>query len=365
MSKLSLNLVKNDNQASRILDLMRFLSALIVVLFHFYVPLPGYQAVMVFFVLSGYFISSTVLKTVSENRWNWSDYLLKRITRLWIVLLPCLLLTFIWAKVQMNLFEETKIFSYLDWKVFLGNLFFLQGIVVPVYGANGPLWSLSYEFWYYILFPCLVLIFLSRKKSAKVLYALMFIVISLCVGQKIMEYFLVWLLGALIPLVKPFKLKKQFFNYLIFLFSAVLALISMKTYVLFEDYPAFQIIPDLSIGITFSFLVYVIISLFNNRPSRRNFNLSKQLAGFSYTLYLTHYPLANFIFAWLASPLWPFAEGGIFIKIMIAIFVIVYGWIIASLTENHTDKVRKSISKLIFRDKTKKAETPYAVTKIQ
>ena len=74
MNKLSFNLLKTDSYASSILDSLRFLSALTVFLFHFYVPLPGYQAVMVFFVLSGYFISSSVFKAISENRWSWLDY---------------------------------------------------------------------------------------------------------------------------------------------------------------------------------------------------------------------------------------------------------------------------------------------------
>ena len=88
---------------------MRFLSAIVVFLFHFYVPLPGYQAVMVFFVLSGYFISSTVLRSINENRWSWSDYLIKRVTRLWIVLIPALVLTYIVAKIQLGLFGEDLI----------------------------------------------------------------------------------------------------------------------------------------------------------------------------------------------------------------------------------------------------------------
>ncbi|MDQ0917493.1 acyltransferase family protein [Paenibacillus sp. V4I5] len=130
LSKLSLNLVKNDSQASRVLDLLRFLSDLIVFLFHFYVPLPGSQAVMVFFVLSGYFISSSILKAISENRWSWSDYLLRRVTRLWIVLLPALLLTYVIAKIQLGLFGEElsppnlKISNFINPELFFG-IFFL------------------------------------------------------------------------------------------------------------------------------------------------------------------------------------------------------------------------------------------------
>jgi len=37
------------------------------------------------------------------------------------------------------------------------NVFFLQTITVPVYGSNSPLWSLANEFWYYLLFPLLLL----------------------------------------------------------------------------------------------------------------------------------------------------------------------------------------------------------------
>ena len=38
----------------------------------------------------------------------------------------------------------------------LGNLAFLQDFFARPYGSNGPLWSLSYEFWFYLVFPLLV-----------------------------------------------------------------------------------------------------------------------------------------------------------------------------------------------------------------
>jgi hypothetical protein len=42
------NLIKNNSKASMILNTLRFVLATVVFLFHFYVPLPGYQAVMFF-----------------------------------------------------------------------------------------------------------------------------------------------------------------------------------------------------------------------------------------------------------------------------------------------------------------------------
>lgn len=79
-------------------------------------PLPGYQAVMVFFVLSGYFISLSILKTIRKDMWCWIDYLIRRITRLWIVLIPALFLTFIIAKIQLGLFGDefsNRILKYI------------------------------------------------------------------------------------------------------------------------------------------------------------------------------------------------------------------------------------------------------------
>ncbi|WP_010678054.1 acyltransferase family protein [Bacillus timonensis] len=348
----NLNLVRNNCKASSVLDFIRFLSALTVFLFHFYVPLPGYQAVMVFFVLSGYFISSSILKSISENRWSWSDYLLKRITRLFIVLIPALLLTYIWAKIQLGLFGEDmspldlRVSDYLTWELLIGNLFFLQGIITEgPFGLNGPLWSLTYEFWYYILFPCIILIFHSRKKSTKFFYLIISITISIFIGKEIMSYFLVWLLGAAIPLIKGIKIDNKALQIVILVIVSILAVFSL-------NYKAgSNFLFDLGVGLSFSVLTYFIISFLNESPSSSKFNIPKYLAGFSYTLYLTHYPLANFILTWRVSPLWPFEDNSLVIKGLLAMIVFGYAWIIGLLTEKHTDKVRKRISMIFYKRK--------------
>lgn len=348
---ISLNLIDSKSRASSILDLIRFISALMVFLMHFYVPVPGYQCVMVFFVLSGYFISSSIYKQLKMEKWNWSDYFVKRITRLWVVLIPSLILTYIWSKIQFNLFGITKISNYLGIKHFLGNLFFLQGIIVHTYGSNGPLWSLSYEFWYYTLFPIFLLIFFSKKVSMKFMYACLFLLISYFVGIKIMEYFLIWLLGAILPLVKPLILKKVYFKNIMLLSSFMVALISMKCYVFFVRTPDLQIIPDFSVGLGFAILFYLIISFYSNKRDSLLIKISNRLAGFSYTLYLTHYPVAIFIMTWFASPLWPFGKPTLPLKATFAICVLVYAWIISLATEKQTSRIRNLISKILFKNK--------------
>ncbi|WP_434685905.1 acyltransferase family protein [Pseudanabaena minima] len=97
----------------------------------------GLDAVLIFFIMSGYVIGITNTDSFSGAKANL--YLLRRAVRL----LPMYLLAIA--------------FSYLvspidSWQTVLGNIFFLQNLVVPIISGNGPLWSLNYEFFYYLAF---------------------------------------------------------------------------------------------------------------------------------------------------------------------------------------------------------------------
>ncbi len=105
-------------RASDHLDLIRGLSALAVLYSHarvlllrsaesgaalglpakvlYFLSHFGHTAVMVFFVMSGFFISASILREVRTGRWSWKNYLTSRATRLYLVLIPGLLLTALW-----------------------------------------------------------------------------------------------------------------------------------------------------------------------------------------------------------------------------------------------------------------------------
>ena len=188
------------DRASLAFDAVRALAALTVMIGHvralFFVPFGqvshptiiarafyfitgfGHQAVMVFFVLSGLLVGRSCVAAVKDNRWTWGHYLLRRLTRLYVVLLPALLLTVAWDEWGIRLFRATGVYSALpsdsfilpqsiihnlSWSIFAGNIAFLMTVVVPPLGSNGPLWSLSNEFWYYILFPFLAVGIMRRN----------------------------------------------------------------------------------------------------------------------------------------------------------------------------------------------------------
>jgi peptidoglycan/LPS O-acetylase OafA/YrhL len=352
MDNLELNSINDKSNSSSILDFLRFSSAVIVFLYHFTLPLPGSPAVMVFFVLSGYFISSSTLNSLNNNRWSWKFYLINRVTRLWIVLIPGLLLTLMWAKIQFSLFGVNHIATYFNMKGFLGCLFFTQGILNGVYGLNVPLWSLSYEFWYYILFPCILLIFYSKKFSIKIFYLIFSIAISYFVGRIIMEYFVVWLLGAAIPLIKPINIISKYKKFLLAgAFFLILILATKFPYEIINTKnaavgsPGLSIFADYIMGFVSAIFVYIIVSSYKGNASSLFKKTSKYLAGFSYTLYLTHYPVFNFYVAWRESKEWTFTGlNSLLIKMFVLVIVMIYAWIVALLTEKHTDIVRRYIT---------------------
>jgi hypothetical protein len=63
----------------------------------------GSEAVMIFFVLSGYLVGGQVIVRLQEMRWSALDYAITRMTRLWIVILPTLAVTYLIDHLSMSL----------------------------------------------------------------------------------------------------------------------------------------------------------------------------------------------------------------------------------------------------------------------
>src|ERR1700691_4713875 len=171
----------------------------------------GSEAVLVFFVLSGFLISSAILGRRASETWSWRDYAIDRASRLYVVLIPGLFFGLLWDKLGSSIFASTGIYSHpldnfafaivhtrMGIGTFLGNMFFLQTIVVPTFGSNGPLWSLANEFWYYILFPLALGAGIAWKKRF-ILGALAFTIlaalVAVFVGWQILAGFIIWLAG--------------------------------------------------------------------------------------------------------------------------------------------------------------------------
>lgn len=193
-----------NSSVSIYLDLVRFLAALTVFFVHanydrFTSELPivwrlkdmGNDAVMVFFVLSGFVIAYVVDQKEKTPR----EYFVSRLARLYSVVLPALLVTVVLDHLGAHIVPELYDGWWFQndnpvWR-FFANLFFVNELwfmsVRPF--SNGPFWSLGYEFWYYVIFA--VACFVRRPAKFFIISA-----ICLLIGPKILLLLPVWLLGA-------------------------------------------------------------------------------------------------------------------------------------------------------------------------
>lgn len=320
----------------------------------------GHQAVVIFFVLSGLLIAKSVLYPVRDGSWSWKTYLINRCTRLYVVLIPALLLCAFWDWRGMalpggHLFYSEAVPNLGAWNVidrftlagFGGNLLFLQSIFYDPFGSNSPLWSLSYEFWYYMLFPLLVLFFSKGVARAwRIAYFTLALAIFVMIGPLIALYFLMWLGGAALtfPLISRWRAPRERFGLIgligLALFASALSISRLELLHQFGDLHLFLV------AVSFVPVLLVIVSMQGDSGSKTYSRLAGLLAGFSYTLYLTHMPLLFFFRTSLAShPRWQPDALHLLYGCGIALVVLAYSYAIYWLTESRTGWVRAGLTK--------------------
>ena len=107
----------------------------------------GQEAVMLFFLLSGYVIALSLIK----KDYSFSEYLKHRFLRIYPILLFVMIVSIILKFLTNDL--------NIDFYSFIINLLMLQdigslkpGTFAEPFLGNSPLWSLSYEWWFYMIF---------------------------------------------------------------------------------------------------------------------------------------------------------------------------------------------------------------------
>jgi peptidoglycan/LPS O-acetylase OafA/YrhL len=163
----------------------------------------GHPAVIVFFVLSGFWITKVVVERQEAGTFAWGGYLLDRLSRLWVVFLPALAVGAAADFVTFRVLHfpppgfgaqsiPADVDSHLSATWLAANALFLQGLFAPAFGSNGPLWSLTNEFWYYLWFPALFLAVSGRRVTAAAAFA----VVTAMLFRPLLPGFVCWLAGA-------------------------------------------------------------------------------------------------------------------------------------------------------------------------
>jgi peptidoglycan/LPS O-acetylase OafA/YrhL len=162
------------------IDGLRALAVIPVILFHagFGVFRGGFVGVDVFFVISGYLITTLILNAKKTGQFTIAGFYERRARRilpaLFFVMLACLIPAWLWMLPdQMKGFSQ----SLIAVSAFVSNIFFRNtGGYFDSLAAEKPLlhtWSLGVEEQYYVVFPIVVVLCwrLGRKRLAWIVAA--------------------------------------------------------------------------------------------------------------------------------------------------------------------------------------------------
>lgn len=318
---------KSQNRAAAVppgtslyLDVVRFSAAMVVLLGHasgrlltggFLWQLGGYlqTAVIVFFVLSGFVISSVLIHREKDP----VTYARQRVARIYSVVIPALVLTAVCDAIGLSFNPDlyyngpwsypvdNQVLRYLL-TFFLLNQTWIFPDMAP--GINTPFWSLSFEAFYYVFVG---LIFFSSG----ILRIISIIFLSMIAGPTILSLFPIWMLGFFVYRFGHGRTISQSRGVVVAGIGLVLLLISPFIRAMLPNYFGYDLLHrdglmgDYVDAIAFSLHLYGVMCCdgWFERKLRGMSGTIRWFGSLTFALYLFHRPLIQLFAALpLAEP---------------------------------------------------------------
>jgi peptidoglycan/LPS O-acetylase OafA/YrhL len=322
------------------IDGLRGLAVLAVILFHtdpnFFSG--GYVGVDVFFVISGYLITSIIISDLEKNQFLLTEFYLRRARRILpalflVILLSMPLAVMLFSTLNLENFSYSIISviflasNFFFWKDNGGGYFDLATNLKPLIHT----WSISVEEQFYLLFP-IFLIFLWKikfnKKSILIIVAILTF-ISFILSKKLsstnfaFNFFLLptrgWELGlgCLISLMKACYPKISFSNRVNEIFSLAGLFFLSLSFFIFDGKTTYS-----SSAILLSTIGTLMIIYFATNETLVNKLLKIRILVFigliSYGAYLFHQPILVFFRYYYTSINFTIKATGILITFLLA-----------------------------------------------
>lgn len=313
----------------------------------------SHQAVVIFFLLSGWLVGGSLLNRLGEPR-ALTSYAIDRLTRMWIVLIPAFLLTLVIGAITNVVNPAALSFSPANEysaTAFIGNLLGLQDLAVPRYGGNFALWSMANEIWYYVLFPLLVLPFSGKSALGRAAALLTFLLAAWFLSGPIMLYLPVWLLGVGFSRIRIDATRAQ---------RGVLiaALLALSVYFRLtgsnDKLEAASFVQD----VVFSIAFLLVLSSVQFKADASHWlvriasKTGARIAAFSFTLYVVHVPLL-FLLRYLYTPLShadlsPNELGHLGVYTVLLVLIVFLAFLFHLPFEAQTQRVRRWIKAALY-----------------
>ena len=321
----------------------------------------AHQAVLVFFIISGWLVGGSLLDKIGQPG-ALAGYAIDRVTRLWTVLIPTFLLTLLFGLGTGVISSHGIDFSSANQYsavTFAGNLVGLQRVALPDFGGNFALWSLANETWYYLLFPLMVALFTVRGNAARAACAAALVLLTAALPKDILLYFSVWLLGVAFSRIRIECGNGMRWGWLVPL-AAVSVYFRMTL-----DNDAFEVhtvVQDLVCSLVF--LAFLSSLQFKAAPGSRLFRplarVGKFFAEFSFSLYVLHLPLIGLLQYWALDhfglrKLSPDAPLHYAIYLGMLAFLLAGSYLSYRLFESHTYRLRRMVKRRLLQRQPKEA----------
>ncbi|AEP30648.1 acyltransferase family protein [Brumicola nitratireducens] len=354
-----------NNQFSIYLDFLRFSASVVVFLSHVTImgnPLlwrlavfPAHEAVVLFFVLSGYVIAYVVY----DRQETLKNFFVNRFSRVYSVVIPSIIITIV--SYNVCLIYKPQL---LDW--FAGQLaspsyslfsvFFMlhQSWQQVIYYTNAPMWSIAFEMFYYVLFACIFYL----KGFKRFLFASIVIIVM---GPNILFYFPLWMLGVAAFFINKKRMLSVNRSFLCFILSIVMiiiilldigeasalsltqAILPAKLLALFNPQTQ-NIVYDYLFGLIVVFHFCSAFSLFSYKEVATEYmgNLIRKAAGCTFSLYLYHLPLLYVVTALVSAQ-----DQSILHAILVLVVLPIAMNVLSLFTEQRKDIYKKLFLKVI------------------
>ena len=301
------------------LDGLRGIAIIMVLLHHGGMSRGGFIGVDIFFVLSGFLITSLLLKEYSEyQRISFKKFYIRRILRLY----PLLLLV-LSVYLLIN-------FIFQDRSVFIRE--FIDSIISLCYLTNWSwafqmhnpdilrhTWSLSIEEQYYLIWPLLMLILLKYVKKKKWIVSIVFTlalfswltrVILLYNGASIFRVYNgldtradALMVGSLLAIIENLSFMKNKVKAFVSKLSLILCPFSFLVFLFINRYIDYTepIVYLAVLTIVNLSTAIIILNIIHNPQNFINKILAlyplRQIGVISYGIYLIHYPVMRFMWS--------------------------------------------------------------------
>ena len=367
-------------------DFARGISAQAVVLGHalnIFVPgiflVPGHRvfymqsfAVIIFFVLSGYLITSAVIKKKDLPGFTFGSYLIDRIARVFYPLVPALALIVV---ADFLIFHGTTRLPFdtvdLRPQTIVGNFFFLYnhpilqelasrsghpGANVGPVGSGAPLWSVVAEWWIYVAFGLLAFVAIRSRRLGVGGALLLVFSIAVPVGYMAKGGYesLAWIVGMLYAISTP-QMRKLPTS-----LHGILTLLASGGFLVSLYYTDENLHAASSVGlaaVAFCHLYFWLPGRSEGSGTRSTsyrsglaagtvrFNrLSVFLSSFSYSLYLLHYSVITYLWFYLHDQL---RAWQLILLALVITNVLAYGFYL--LVERHFHTVGRMLKARLLR----------------